>query len=119
MSDIVPRSQLNKRGVQGVAAIAGGIGVLILSAFGGHLIGGLLVGGAITIVGLALSGSKNDRTVGLVTAALGAATIISSIPFLRGIGGFFHGLMVASGIVLLGIGGLSLFRFISGLRKRM
>ncbi len=118
MSDIVPRDRLTGQGVRGVVAVAGGIGILALAGIGG--VPGIIVGGALTVIGLAFSGPRSDRGAGLVTAAVGAAVLVSSIPILHGLfGGLFHWLMRAAGLILLGVGGFSLYRFISGLRKRM
>jgi hypothetical protein len=118
MSDIVPsRNELSRQGVRGVIAAAGGIGALILAGIGGWA--GIIVGGALAIIGIALSGGKKERTAGLVTAGLGGAVLVSSLPVLHGlVGGLFHWVMRVSGIILLGIGGFSLFKFFSGLRKR-
>jgi hypothetical protein len=117
MSDIVPRDQLTKQGVQGVVAVAGGISVLLLSILGGWA--GVIVGGVIAVVGLALSGGKKERAAALVIAGLGAATLVSSLPILGGLfGGLFHWIMRAGGVILLAVGGISLFRFVRNLRKR-
>jgi hypothetical protein len=117
MSDIVPRSQLTKQGVQGTIAVAGGIGVLVLASLGGLL--GVVVGAVIAVVGIALSGGKKERTAGLVIAGLGAVTAVSSLPVLGSLfGGLFHWIMGAGGVILLAVGGISLFRFFSNLRKR-
>ena len=55
MGDIVPRNQLVKQGVQGIAGIGGGIGLLILKAIAsaGFIPGLIAVGaGAVTISSL-------------------------------------------------------------------
>jgi hypothetical protein len=118
MNDMVPRERLSSVGVRGVIAVAGGIGILVLAGIGGWP--GILVGGALALIGLAFTSSRSDRNAGIVTAAVGAAVLVSSIPILHGLfGGLFHWLMRAAGIVLLGVGGFSIFRFISGLRRRM
>ena len=119
MNDIVPRSTVSKQGLQGAVAVAGGIGTLILASIGG--IPGILIGGVLTVVGLAFSrGTRSERPAGVATAVLGAATLVSSLPFLRGLfGPLFHGLMIGAGVLLLGFGGFSLFRFFRNLRKRM
>jgi hypothetical protein len=117
MSDLVPRDQVSRQGVRGFVAVAGGVGTLFLATLGG--IPGIIIGGVITVIGLALSGGKKERTAGVVTAVAGAAVVVSSLPFLSSVfGGLFHGVMYAAGIVLLGVGGFSLYRFFSNLRKR-
>jgi len=110
MSDIVPRSQVSKSGVKAVGAIAGGVGLLVLAGFHGLL--GIVAGGVITVVGLALSGSKSDRTAGVVTTVAGIATLATAlIPSLRF-------LMVIPGIGLLGAGIWSVVKFFRGLKSR-
>jgi hypothetical protein len=119
MNDIVPRSTLARQGVQGVISIAGGIGSFILAGITGHPIIGILVGGALTVCGLALSGSKKDRAPGIITTVAGVATLAASIPVISGIfGGLVHGTLIGAGVVLLGVGAWSLFKFIRGLKTR-
>jgi hypothetical protein len=110
MSDIVPRSQLTKQGVQGVGAVAGGVVLLVLA--GGGLFG-IVAGAVLTIGGLALSGSRSDRTAGIVTAVVGAATLAAGI-----FGGPFAWLMRAGGFVFLGGGIYLLVKFFRGLKSR-
>jgi hypothetical protein len=113
MSDIVPRSDLTKQGVKGVGAVAGGI-VLIALAGGGLF--GIIVGAVLGLGGLALMGSRSDRTAGIVTAVVGAATLLTGI-----FGGQFLGLgwlMRAAGFVFLGGGIYLLVKFFRGLRSR-
>ena len=62
MSDIVPRNQLAKQGVYGVMAAGGGVALLILA--GGTWFA-TIAGAVLLIAGLALSGSKSDRTLGV------------------------------------------------------
>ena len=114
MGDIVPRKQLVSHGSKGIGGIVGGTVLLILNALGGG-IPGLIIGGIIGVTGLAMSRSKEDKKAGLVVAAAGALTAITVIPGLSGIAG---GLLVASGIGLLLLGGWNLFKFIRGYRKR-
>jgi len=118
-SEIVPREKLTKQAVQGVVATAGGLGAFLLAGIAMHPVLGILIGGAITVAGLALSGSRHDRTVGVVTTVVGAATLAASIPFLSRIfGGFVHGVLIVGGIVLVGVGVYSLFRFFRGMKSR-
>ncbi len=116
MSDLVPRSELNKRAMQGVGAVVGGVALLVLAGGG---IFGLVAGGVVTVVGLLLLGSKADRTAGVVTTIIGGTALASGVLAFTGIFGWIHWLMRAGGIALLGIGAYSLIRFFSGLRKRM
>ena len=113
MSDIVPRNVLTKQGVKGVGAVVGGV-VLIALAGGGLF--GIVVGAVLALGGLALSGSRSDRTAGIVTAVVGAATLLTGI-----FGGHFLGLgwlMRAAGFVFLGGGIYLLVKFFRGLRSR-
>jgi hypothetical protein len=126
MSDLVPRNQLSKQGVTGVVAIAGGIGTFIVqglihtvSAIGtvGHFhVGGLIIGGVVTLIGLALSGGKKGRAAGVITAVAGAAVAVASLPI---VGGIAQALMWIGGAGLIVTGVVSLWRFFSNLRKRM
>jgi hypothetical protein len=110
MSDIVPRSVLTKQGVKGVGAVAGGVVLLVLAGGGWFSI---VVGAVLGLGGLALSGSKSDRTAGIVTAVVGGATLLTGI-----FGGPFAWLMRAAGFVFLGGGIYLLVKFFRGLRSR-
>jgi len=117
MSDIVPRNELAGQGARGIIAIAGGVGAIILAGIGGWA--GIIVGGILAVLGLALAGPRKDRLGGIVVAVAGAAVLVSSLPILSSVlGGVLDWIMRAAGIVLIGVGGFSLFKFISGLRKR-
>ena len=113
MSDIVPRNQVTKSGVKGVGAVAGGAGLLVLAAVTSiGLLAGLVAGGVITVVGLALSGSKSDRASGIVTTVAGVVTMAAAlIPGLRW-------LMWIPGIGLLGAGIYSLVKAFRGMKSR-
>ena len=113
MGDIVPRKTLVKYGSQGVAGLAGGAALLALNGLGP--VGSLIVGGIVAIVGLALSRSKEDKTAGYIALGAGALTAVTAIGFLRGIAGTLLGI---SGIGLLVMGGINVFRFIRGYRNR-
>jgi len=119
MSDIVPRSQLTKQGTYGVMATAGGVALLILAGGGWF---GVIAGGVLLVAGLALSTSKPDKGIGIVTAVVGAAAvatgILGHIPILSWFVRVADFVMRAAGVVLVGTGVYSLFRFFSNLRKR-
>jgi hypothetical protein len=114
MSDLVPRKTLVKQGGQAIGGVVGGIALLILTGI--HGIPALIVGGIIAAIGLSISGSRDDRTAGLITTAAGVLTAVAAVPFLGGIAGT---LLSISGIGLLIMGGINLFKFIRGYRKRM
>jgi hypothetical protein len=115
VSDIVPRNQLAGQGARGVIAIAGGIGALVLAGMTSWT--GIIVGGLLAVIGLVLSGPKKERIGGIVIAVAGAAVLVGSIGIPL-ISRFADWVMRAAGIVLIGVGGYSLVKFISGLRKR-
>ncbi|HEY9595747.1 MAG TPA: hypothetical protein VHE79_14810 [Spirochaetia bacterium] len=117
MNDIVPREKLTKQALQGVVALAGGIGSFVVAAAVAHPVVGIIIGGAMTVFGLAFAGSKHERTAGVITTIVGAATLVASIPFL-GLGGFVHGLAIGAGIILVGVGAYSLIKFFRGLKSR-
>ncbi len=112
MSDIVPRGTLAKQAMMGIGAAGGGIALLALV---GHGLFSIIAGGILTVAGLALSGGRSDRTAGLVTAAVGVATLVTGIfPHIP----FIPWLMTAGGVVLIGTGVFLLFRFFKNLKKR-
>lgn len=116
MGDIVPRNQLVKQGVKGVAGVGGGIGLLILNGIASAgFIPGLVAGGIVAIAGLVIGSSREDRTAGLITIGAGAATILASLPVIGGLVGW---LMPVAGVGLILAGGWSLFKFWRNLRKR-
>jgi hypothetical protein len=109
MSDIVSRSEVTKSGVKAVGAIAGGVTLLILAAVP---LFGIIAGGVLLVAGLALSSSKSDRTAGIVTAVVGAASLVT---------GIFHGvswIMQAAGILFIGTGIYALVKFFRGMKTR-
>ncbi len=111
MSDIVPRSSLTRTGVKGVSALAGGVGLLILNAL--HPLAAIIVGGVLTVGGLAFTtGTKKDKTAGIVTMGAGILTGLAGlIPGL-------HFLLFLPGIGLLGAGIYSLVKFLRGMKTR-
>ena len=118
MSDIEPRSQVSKNGVKGVGALAGGVGLVVLHALAAIPLLGLVAGGILAVVGVSLAGSKSDRVAGWVTAGAGIVTAVSALSrflhFLPNLGG----LILVPGIVLIGAGAWSLFKFFRGVRSR-
>ncbi len=114
MSDIVPRKTLVKEGGKAIGGIGGGIVLLALSNVAG--IPALIIGGIIALLGLGVSGSRDDRKAGLIITAAGILTALGGIPILGGIAGT---LMSVAGIGLLAMGGISLFKFIRGYLKRI
>jgi hypothetical protein len=115
MSDIEPRSQVSKNGVKGVGALAGGVGLVVLAALSAGVVG-LVAGGILAIVGFSLTGSKSDRTAGMVTAAAGIVT--AGIAVLNFVGVHLNGLLAIPGVALIVGGVWSLFKFFRGVRSR-
>jgi hypothetical protein len=118
MSDIVPRDQVVKYGSRALGGVGGGVVVFILNAItrgGGFSTPGLIIGGAILVVGLLIGRSKEDRGTGMVATGAGLLTGIASLPL---IGWLATGLLVISGVGLIGGGLFNLFKFIKGMRSR-
>jgi hypothetical protein len=90
------------------------LALLFLSGLSG--VAGWIIGGVLTVAGLGISTSKEDRAAGFVTAGAGILTLISTI--LPGVGPVASWLMRVGGIGLLLGGGFSIVRFILNLRKR-
>jgi hypothetical protein len=116
MSDIEPRSQVSRNGVKGVGAVAGGVGLVVLSLLGPVL--GLIAGGILTVVGFSLTGSKSDRTAGWVTAGAGIVTAVSAVSHIVHFLPNLSWLMWIPGVALIGAGVWSLFKFFRGVRSR-
>lgn len=111
MNDIVPREMLSKQGVAGFLSVAGGVGLLLMAASG---VLGFVIGVLLTIGGLAVGLRKADRRPGLIVAGAGVLGILSAA-----IGGFPGGMLWFAGVGLIAYGGLSIYRFIRGLKSRM
>jgi len=116
MSDIEPRSQVSRNGVKGVGALAGGVGLVVLSLLGPVL--GLIAGGLLTVVGFSLTGSKPDRTAGALTAAAGIVTVVSGLSRVLHFLPNLSWLMWIPGVALIGAGAWSLIKFFRGVRSR-
>jgi hypothetical protein len=110
----ITRTTLARQGVQGTVFVVGGI-VLLLAARGGVF--GIVVGALATIAGLALTGSKQDRNAGIIALAAGLATLLSGIFSSRL--AWLLWIMRAAGLILAGVGGYWIWKFIANLRKRM
>jgi len=116
MGDLIPRSQLTRQAMTGAAGVGGGVALFILRAVAAAgVVPGLIVGGIISLAGLVIASSKEDRTAGWVTLGAGLATVIGSIP---GIGGAVRWLLPVAGVGLLIMGGVQLFRFFRNLKNR-
>lgn len=111
MNVIVPRETLSKQGVAGFTAVAGGVGLLVMAASG---VLGFVIGGVLTVAGLAVGLRREDRRPGLVIAGAGVLGILSAA-----IGGFPGVILGLAGAGLIAYGGLSIYRFIRGLKSRM
>jgi hypothetical protein len=114
MNDIVPRRTLARQGVQGVVFLVGGI-VLVAVAGGGLF--GIVAGALAAVVGLALTGSKQDRSAGVVATVAGVVVLAAGI-FGRQLGWLLWPLRIA-GIALAGLGGYWIWKFVANLRTRM
>lgn len=112
MNDIVPRQTLSRQGVAGFTAVAGGVGLLVMGALPGVV--GIVIAGLVTAGGLAFATSKDDRRPGLVVAGAGVLGILSAA-----IGGFPGIILGLAGAGLIAYGGLSVYRFVRGLKSRM
>ncbi len=115
MGDIVPRNVVVGQGIRGIAGVGGGIALLILNALSASGWPGLIVGAVVVIAGLVLGSSREDRRAGTVTAVVGAATILASIPAVHRALGW---LMPTAGVALILAGLWSLFKFWRNLRRR-
>jgi hypothetical protein len=120
MNDLVP---LNKRGVRGVGYTAGGLGIMVLSAFTGNFLLALIAGGATFVVGAAIGASKDrsDRNVGLGVMGAGILAAISGlrhIPIINIFSGLAGSLLGVAGIGLLGYGVYNIVKFVKGLKDK-
>ncbi len=115
MGDLVPRDQLVKQGMKGIAGVGGGIGLLVLTGISAHPIAGLIAGGVVAVAGAVIGSSPEDRRAGMVTVGAGLATVVASLPV---IGPLVHWLLPVAGVGLILAGGWSLFKFWRNLRRR-
>jgi len=116
MSDLVPRKTMVKQGGYAIGGLGGGLAILIANAaLHFHPIASLVVGIPIALIGLAIGSSRDDRTAGIITAVAGAAIALGGFHFLGGLAGT---LLAVSGIGLLVMGGINLYKFAKNYRKR-
>jgi len=116
--EIPSRSQLSKLGITGIAYSVGGVLLLFLQAIArGGL--GYVIGGLITIVGIASFTSKDkaDRKAGAIIMTAGILVLVSKIriPVIAPIAGV---LMSIGAIGLLAMGIWNGIKFFIGLKKR-
>jgi hypothetical protein len=114
MGELVPRKEMVKQGWRGFAGLAGGVALLVLRGIAGAgFWPGLLAGAFLVILGLGLGSSRQDRVAGGVIIAVGAATLVGSIPAFHGV----RWLLSVAGIALLAAGAWSLVKFLINLRR--
>lgn len=125
MNDLVPRStqEIRKSGVVGVGSSIAGVGLLVLNALSGGLLG-IIGGGLVALGGLGVMNSHEavDKKMGGLVTAAGAVTVAASlfhmIPGLHGLAGLGSFALWASGLGLLGVGIYNIVRFVKGLKSR-
>ncbi|HUX11715.1 MAG TPA: hypothetical protein VMW87_01730 [Spirochaetia bacterium] len=116
MNELVPREVLAKQGMKAVGGIGGGAALLILSAVTASHLPAIIIGGILTIVGLAItSKAKDDRIAGTVAVGAGVLALLKGIGIFAKLAG---GLIWVSGVGLIIAGGISLYKFIKGLKSR-
>ena len=118
IGDIPSATSLSKTGVKAIGFSAAGIFVMLLNAIPITWLG-LVVGGIVTLFGIASFRSKDpaDKKAGIIITAAGALTILSrtGIPFFTPVSNVLLG-VGAFGLLALGI--LNAIKFFIGLRKR-
>ncbi|HUX49358.1 MAG TPA: hypothetical protein VMW73_01090 [Spirochaetia bacterium] len=116
MNEMVPRNELMKQGGKAVGGIGGGAALLIVGALSASTVPAIIIGGVLTVFGLIVaSKSKEDKLAGGVVAGAGILTFLKGMPFLHSLAG---GLLWISGVGLIVAGGVSLYKFIKGLKAR-
>jgi hypothetical protein len=116
--DTQSRNSLSKTGVSAVFQLAGGVLLAVLGAL--PLLLSTIVGGALTLVGLAGVSSRDneDKKIGIVLTLAGVATVLSRHGVLR-ILKVAGGLVLNAGaFALIGLGLFNAIRFIVGVKKR-
>jgi len=104
-------------------SVVGGVGLLVVNSLLHLPILGFVVSGALVVVGLgALFGrAKTDKLAGgvaLLAGAAGLSTVLYKVPIIGALAGFASFVIGAGAVVLLGIGGWNIYKFVKGLRSR-
>lgn len=112
------KNTLSKTGVNAVFQIAGGVVLAVLGAL--PVLLSTIVGGALTIIGLAGVSSRDteDKKIGIVLTLAGAATVLSRhgvLKILKAAGGL---VLHAGAFALIGLGLFNAIKFIIGIKKR-
>jgi hypothetical protein len=113
--DYTPTNVLAKQGLTAVGGIVGGLLLLIIRVL--PPVAGIIAGAVVGAVGVValLSGDKDDKKPGLVTAVAGGLSILSKIGIVRPLAGTLLGIG-AIGLLAMGIwNGIKFFR---GLKNR-
>jgi hypothetical protein len=122
MRDIVEKNTsskfLSKIGVSAVLQLAGGVVLAVLGALPALVSAG--AGVILTAVGLAgiASRDKDDKKIGWVLAASGAAAILSRFGFIPALKAAGATALSVGAVALIGLGIFNAVRFVIGLKKR-
>lgn len=118
--EIVSRKDVGAYLGKGALGIATGVGLFTLNALGGFSVLGfqlipIAVGALIAWAGWNAMAKNKGALGSLIAMGAGALTILSGIPLIGGLGGFFLG---AGAIGSLIFGGINLFKGIKGFQSR-
>jgi hypothetical protein len=113
----VPREKLVKQGVTAVGSLAGGVALGIVRGLSAIPLVGLIVGGAVTVLGVGalLSRDPADKKAGAVITAAGGLAVLSGLHILPGLTGSLLGL---GAFGLIGLGIFKGIQFLRGLKSR-
>jgi CHASE2 domain-containing sensor protein len=113
MGDLATRSEMTKSLLNGVGGVGAGVGLLIVSSFASSPV--LWVAAGICgVIGIGMLISKTQKKAG---AVLVGAAILAGV---AGIATALLGWLVpVAGIGLIALGGFSIFKFFSNMKKRM
>lgn len=123
MGEMMTREQVNRSLGRGVVGVGTGLGLLILGgpmASWTFLIPGLapipvVIGGIIAMAGWNTLKKQEGSLGGLLALGAGALTLVSGLPLIGGLGGFFLGVGAVGSLIY---GGLQLWRFFKGVKSR-